>query len=282
MTISIITINRNNRDGLFKTIKSVVSQTFSPDEFIVIDGASNDGSADLLSEYSDHITYSVSEPDKGIYNAMNKGVAAAQGEYCIFMNSGDCFCDPDVIRRLKESGMGADIICGNARILEDPPRIKKPFEEITLRALYNGSICHQSALIRTRLLREHPYDESLKIVADRKFFLQALVLDGASYATVDINVVDYDINGFSARNRFESEQEWKSVLWGTLPHRILDDYGKEQEGLLFGNGPYERFFFEVGKRKWRKAIYMISRGIIAIAALVVPSARFSRHFPLKP
>lgn len=279
MNISVITINRNNREGLLKTIKSVAAQTVSPDEFIIIDGASTDGSADLLMEYSGQITYSVSEPDKGIYNAMNKGVAAAKGEYCVFMNSGDCFCGPDVIQRLKASGLSADIICGNARILEDPPRIKKAFEEITLRDLYKGSICHQSALIRTQLLREHPYDETLKIVADRKFFLQALVLKGVTYATVDIDIVDYDINGFSARNRFESEQEWKTVLWDTIPHRILDDYGKDQDGLLYGNGDYESLFFEIGKRNWRKPIYRLAKSVLGLASIFLPSARFSRKFP---
>ena len=125
MTISVITINRNNREGLLKTIQSVVSQTVPPDEFIIIDGASTDGSADLLAQYAGHITYSVSEPDKGIYNAMNKGVAAAKADYCIFMNSGDCFCGPDIIQKLKDAGVSADIICGNARILEDPPKINR-------------------------------------------------------------------------------------------------------------------------------------------------------------
>ena len=279
MSICVITINRNNREGLLNTIQSVVSQIVPPDEFIIIDGASTDGSANLLTEYSKSITYSVSEPDNGIYNAMNKGVAAATSDYCIFMNSGDCFCGPDVIQKLKESEVSADIICGNARLLEEPPRIKKPFEDITLRDLYKGSICHQSALIRTRLLREHPYDEALKIVADRKFFLQTLVLEGASYSTVDINIVDYDINGFSARNRFESEQEWKNVLWSAIPHRILDDYGKEQDGLLHSNNNYDSLFFEIGKRKWRKPIYQLAKVVLGLASIFIPSARFSRSFP---
>ena len=279
MSICVITINRNNREGLLNTIQSVVSQIVPPDEFIIIDGASTDGSANLLTEYSKSITYSVSEPDNGIYNAMNKGVAAATSDYCIFMNSGDCFCGPDVIQKLKDSEVSADIICGNTRLLEEPPRIKKPFEDITLRDLYKGSICHQSALIRTRLLREHPYDEALKIVADRKFFLQTLVLEGASYSTVDINIVDYDINGFSARNRFESEQEWKNVLWSAIPHRILDDYGKEQDGLLHSNNNYDSLFFEIGKRKWRKPIYQLAKVVLGLASIFIPSARFSRSFP---
>ena len=279
MRYSIITVNYNNKEGLRQTIESVIHQTFQDFEFIVIDGGSTDGSADVLKEYDDQITYWISEKDNGIYNAMNKGIAKATGDYLNFMNSGDCFCDIDVIRKFKDSGVDADIICGNAKILEDPPRIKKPFEEITLRTLYSGSICHQSALIRTRLLRERPYDESLKIVADRKFFLQTIVLEGASYSKVDINIVDYDINGFSARNRFESEQEWKAVLWNTIPHRILDDYGKEQDGLLYGNGDYDRFFFEIGKRRWRKPVYRLAKIVLGVASTILPSARFTKKFP---
>ena len=89
MKLSVITINFNNRDGLRKTIESVVNQTYNDFEYIIIDGGSTDGSVDVIKEYADRIDYWVSEPDKGIYNAMNKGIDVAKGEYCIFMNSGD-------------------------------------------------------------------------------------------------------------------------------------------------------------------------------------------------
>jgi glycosyltransferase involved in cell wall biosynthesis len=89
MKLSVITINYNNAIGLRKTIESVVNQTFRDYEYIIIDGGSTDGSVDVIKEYADKIDYWVSEPDKGIYNAMNKGVAAAHGEYTNFLNSGD-------------------------------------------------------------------------------------------------------------------------------------------------------------------------------------------------
>ena len=98
MKYSIITVNYNNKEGLRKTIESVISQTFRDFEYIVIDGGSSDGSAELLKEYSDKITYWVSEPDKGIYNGMNKGIAKATGDYLNFMNSGDCFYDQQVLK----------------------------------------------------------------------------------------------------------------------------------------------------------------------------------------
>lgn len=95
--ISIITINYNNKVGLKKTIESVIQQDFNSFEFIVIDGGSTDGSYDVIQEYRNYIDYWVSEPDKGIYNAMNKGITIARGEYCNFMNSGDFFYDKNVL-----------------------------------------------------------------------------------------------------------------------------------------------------------------------------------------
>ena len=279
MKISIITVNRNDAAGLRKTILSVAAQTAKPWQFIVIDGASDDGSADLLQEYAESISYSVSEPDKGIYDGMNKGIAQADGDYCLFLNSGDAFCGPTVLGALQDSGAEADIICGNAIILEEPPRRKTAPGEITLRTLFNGSICHQAALISTRLLKEENYDSSLKIVADRKFFLNNLVLKGCSYQAVDVDIVDYDITGYSARNRLASEQEWQKVLAEMLPERILLDYGRETSGTLYGSSAYERFFLETGRRNWRRPIYRMVRGALSLLGTIVPAARFARQFP---
>lgn len=89
MKLSIITVNLNNRDGLKRPIDSVVSQTFTNYEWIVIDGGSTDGSRELIEQYSNHFAYWCNEPDKGIYNAMNKGIAHAKGEWLQFLNSGD-------------------------------------------------------------------------------------------------------------------------------------------------------------------------------------------------
>lgn len=276
MTISVITVNRNNTVGLRATIESVIAQTEPPFEFIIIDGASTDGGAELLKEYASHITYSVSEPDKGIYNAMNKGVAASHGDYCLFLNSGDAFCSKEVLAQMQDSGAKADIICGNAIILEEPRRKKTAPEAVTLRFLYGTALCHQAVFIRTELLRKYPYDETLKIVADRKFFLQSLILDNCSYEAVPVDVCNYDVTGFSAKNRFASAQEWQAVLNQMLPERILLDYGREAEGALYGTSDYERLFLEIGRRRWKKPVYRLVKSFLQFMALFVPSARFVR------
>ena len=279
MKLSIITVNRNDAAGLRRTLSSVVAQTIPPCEFIVIDGASTDGSVEVIREYAGSLSFWSSEPDSGIYNAMNKGISHAGGEWCLFLNSGDTLCDREVLARIEASGADADILCGNAMIQETPPRRKTPPDEVSLDFLFGGSLCHQSVLIRTRLLREHPYDEQLKIVADRKFFLQALIFDNATYRRIDVDIADYDITGYSARNRFASEQEYARVLEEMVPRRILSDYGKRKRGFLYGDRPYEKMFLEIGRRNWRGPVYRTVRRLLGAAALLRPSAAFIRSFP---
>lgn len=111
--LSVITINLNNKFGLIKTIESVRNQTYRNFQFIIIDGGSNDGSIDIIKKFDKHINYWISEPDNGIYNAMNKGIVKSEGKYCIFMNSGDLFADNEVIEYFSNSGLQEDIISGN-------------------------------------------------------------------------------------------------------------------------------------------------------------------------
>src|SRR6476620_8472507 len=101
--ISIITINYNDKEGLKKTIESVISQTFKDFEFLVIDGNSSDGGKDVLEQYKAHIDYCVSEPDTGVYNAMNKGIRAATGDFVLFLNSGDLLYKNDILGRVNAS-----------------------------------------------------------------------------------------------------------------------------------------------------------------------------------
>lgn len=277
MNISIITINRNNAAGLCKTVESVAGQTERPFEFIVIDGASDDGSAEVIRAHAEAIDNWVSEPDAGIYNAMNKGVARAHGEWCLFLNSGDSFSSSTVLEQLRRSGAAADIIYGNAMIQEVPPRRKTPPAGITLDFLFSGSLCHQSALIRRSLLLEHPYDESLRIVADRKFFLQTLILDNCSYEAVGIDIADYDIGGYSATHRLASEQEYARVLEELIPFRIRQDYGRRHAGSLYGDTPYEKLFAEIGRRNWRRPVYHLVRGLLRGLSPFIKSARFVRE-----
>lgn len=279
MRVSIITVNYNNKEGLRKTIESVIHQNYNQFEFIVIDGGSDDGSYDVIQEYKEHIDYWVSEPDKGIYNAMNKGIEVASGEYCNFMNSGDCFFDNNVLTSIfsTDNKIFSDIIAGNTYWIE---WVKAP-SKITFEFLFGGTICHQCAFIRRNLLLKYKYDENLKIVSDRKFFIQVLINDNCSYECKDVNVVVYDLDGYSAKNRTLSELEYQRVLEELIPSRILEDYGKRKVGELFGTTYYEKLFIEIGKRQYKSYIYLFVSLLMRFISLFKDSARFIYFFPIR-
>ena len=226
MKYSVITINFNNCEGLRKTIESVVAQTYNGYEYIVIDGGSKDGSVAVIKEYSDRINYWVSEPDSGIYNAMNKGVSQAQGDYCIFMNSGDCFYNANVLESFSGSNMQEDLVIGklvSARdgcVLFAPP----PQRDISLYYLYSGTIPHQSSFIKTELLRLYPYDESLEIVSDWKFFVEAVVMHNCSVRYINDYLASFDMEGISTTNPERMWNEKEQVLSSMFPSRVLADY----------------------------------------------------------
>ncbi len=200
--LSIITINYNNLEGLQRTVESVVNQTWQEFEYIIIDGGSTDGSAEYIETQSNHFDYWVSEPDKGIYNAMNKGIVKATGEYLLFLNSGDHLNDSSVLEInnifLKEK----DIVYFNIKeIRGNTIIIKKCPQEITFSYMVKDSIPHQSTFIRKSLFDSVGlYDEKLEIVSDWKFFIIALGKYKATYLYVDDDLSTFYIGGISSHN----------------------------------------------------------------------------------
>ena len=223
MKLSIITVNYNDAVGLERTIKSVISQTFQEYEFIIIDGGSTDGSADVIKKYANHIYYWVSERDGGIYPGMNKGLRQARGEYVNFMNSGDCFHSSDVLHRIFSLDTNSDIITGT-HVGSPHPNVGQ--NGVSLYDLYTGAIDHQASFIRREVALRYPYDEKYKIVSDWKFFIQALILDNCSFYYTDIIVVDVDMTGISNNNHELDRKEREMVLKEFFPERILQDYQK--------------------------------------------------------
>ena len=149
--LSIITINYNNSDGLRETIESVVSQVFKEIEYIVVDGGSTDGSRRVIEEYGEHINYWVSEPDGGIYNAMNKGIRASHGEYLLFLNSGDVLHNTNVIEQVVPNLGNHDMVIG--KVLYDNSGLTNELpEELTLLRFYHGSVPHPSTFIRRKVM----------------------------------------------------------------------------------------------------------------------------------
>ena len=222
MRYYIITINYNDKEGLSRTIKSVINQTSKDFEYIIIDGGSTDGSVDIIKQNANHIDYWVSEKDKGVYNAMNKGIAQAKGEYLVFMNSGDCFHSPDVLELMAD--YHEYIICG--KVLKGNVTIPSGHHKptITLVDLMRGSLPHQAMFIKRELMEKHPYDENYKILSDWKFCIEALVFDNCSFRNSDVIVADYDITGISSKSSSLYPQEREHILKEFLPPRIIADY----------------------------------------------------------
>ena len=239
MRLSIITINRNNAAGLEKTLQSVASQTFKEFEYIIVDGASTDGSVEVIKKYESQFAHLkwVSEPDSGIYNAMNKGICMATGDYIQILNSADILAASNVTERmivaLKESeykGQGAEVslLYGNM--------IKKDYSsgkivgksgkvEYSLRQYYSSTMNHDCCYIRRDLFDAYGlYDENLKIVSDWKWFLQVIGLGRVKPVYVDIDVTVFDTSGISERNLDLRNKERRQVLEEVLPPAILTDY----------------------------------------------------------
>jgi len=179
MELSIITINKNNAAGLEETLASVACQTFQDYEYIVIDGASNDGSVERIKKYADKITYWASEPDTGIYNAMNKGIRKARGEFCLFLNSGDWLIDRETLQNVFGEIAGlppAGVYYSDG--MKSNNTLDKVPESITVNTVIFGRGCqHQNAIIKRSLFLEHGlYNENLKVTADREFWLKEVYL----------------------------------------------------------------------------------------------------------
>jgi glycosyltransferase involved in cell wall biosynthesis len=250
MKLSVITINYNNAIGLRKTIESVVNQTFRDYEYIIIDGGSTDGSVDVIKEYADKIDYWVSEPDKGIYNAMNKGVAAAHGEYTNFLNSGDSYYSNFILSEIFNKEYEEDILSGNVHT--DKGNVYSSPEEVTMEFFYNGTLPHPASFIRKNLFEDNLYDETLKIIGDWKFFLIALIRDNASYRKLDKTIVVFDTTGISL-NDFQINRKEKefSILSTLLPKRVLDDY----EIFTGKRDDFHRLFYVVSHSRLKKLVY---------------------------
>lgn len=234
MKLSIITINRNNAIGLAKTMRSVANQTFKEFEYIVVDGASTDGSVDVIKKIEPEFSHLkwVSEPDSGIYNAMNKGIRMASGDYIQILNSADCLAAPDVTARMLaglENAGDPAILYGNmVKCFPDGHRIiDKCFagREITMLGMYTGTLNHDPAYIRRDLFDKYGYyDENLKIVSDWKWYLQAIIFGGEKPQYVDMDVTWFDMTGISETNKDLDKVERKQVLEQMFPETVLKDY----------------------------------------------------------
>lgn len=203
--ISVITVNYNDKVGLKKTIESVINQTWQDFEFIIIDGGSTDGGIQVLEQYNDKIGYWVSEPDTGVYNAMNKGIKKSKGDFLIFMNSGDTFYNGKVLEQIEnELTDDYDIYYGDYYRVNSNSIKKRTFpEKLSFSFFYSGTLSHQSSFIRRKLFFDFfLYNEDYKIASDWEFFIYAICYKNVSYKYLRTTISNFDFTGISSIDKF--------------------------------------------------------------------------------
>lgn len=278
--LSIITVNYNNAKGLTKTLESIKSLSFNP-EWIIIDGGSSDESVDIIKQNESLVDYYVSEKDKGVYNAMNKGVARANGEYLLFLNSGDCFANDfytvDIDSILDGS---ADIFYGDL-IEEDINgyrKLTKQPERVTIDHFIGGSLSHQSLFFRRSLFDNDCYDETYKIAADHDFLIRKLYKENCTIKHFPIPVCIYESFGMSAQQYYSvTRPELRRAISQALPGGVYwydsilfrKEMANEQLFSLYQylanarklqNCVFMMLQVTVGFHKWIKNIERILRG----------------------
>ena len=208
--ITVITINYNNAEGLKKTIHTVTTQTyFDKIEYVVIDGGSTDGSKEIIEQNKDKFSYWCSEPDKGIYNAMNKGISHSNGEYLLFINSGDMLFAPDSIEKMYEK-LDADIVYGDLCVIYNTKNeafIKKYPAIINEEYMKNESLPHPSSFIKKNLLERYKYNENFKIISDWAVFYEQILLNRCSYKHVHEIVSAFYLGGASSNTSLFNEEK---------------------------------------------------------------------------
>lgn len=220
--VTIITVVYNGLDVLEETILSVIGQSYPHFEYLLIDGGSTDGTLDIVHKYHDQIDYWKSEPDRGIYDAMNKGIAAANGEWIIFMNAGDRFAGPEVLSIFEERTFEADIIYGDAMV--EYPGFSTLFKKYPLPEMWKRMpFCHQATFVRASLMKAHGFDLRYKLSSDFNFLYQSYHTN-IKFQYIDKVICHFDFKtGASKKQAFLSFKERKQIVLAheTSPMKVL-------------------------------------------------------------
>lgn len=254
--LSIITINYNNLRGLQKTVESVVNQTWLEFEYFIIDGGSTDGSAEYIQSQSDKIDYWVSEPDKGIYNAMNKGILKSTGEYLLFLNSGDHLYDDMVLGKNNSYLNQYDLVCFDMQVIgEKSSRIYMMSDALRFSDLYFESLPHPATFIKRQLFSVVGfYDENLKIVSDWKFFILALFKYNCSYHKVNQVLSTFYLDGISSYTNYYPERN--QVLQDCFEGFVLDYQELQNHRKVLKTNRYQ-MLYEIEKTTIGKKIVSV-------------------------
>ena len=251
--ISVITVSYNAEKTIERTIQSVQSQTYDDFEYILVDGNSKDKTLEIAGKYKDFIKKWISEPDKGLYDAMNKGVLLAQGEYIVFLNADDVFASNDVLKDMAKHLDGHDIVYGNIDFHDlktNEHNIRKQ-NYMNKAVLCAGTMFHPAEFIKRNLLENlGGFDLRFKIVADYEFNLRAILKNKAKIKYADVTVTVFaQGEGLSSNPEGEKKHQKEKrivqkmyftpigIWWNTLLFKTF-------RSLL--RTPLYKFFFQIG------------------------------------
>ena len=249
--LSIITVCYNNRNGLQKTIESVVNQTFTDYEYIIIDGGSTDGTIDVIKANEKYINCWVSEKDNGIYDAMNKGIKMAHGEYCYFLNSDDCIAAPNTLEKIfAKLKPETDIIYGNLAILKNEKlhNIAKFSKKITPYSFYRHKVAihHQASFIKRELFQKYGlYSEKAKLISDWLFFFETIIVHKVKIQYIN-RVFAIFLSGGESSTGINELHIKKSMIQTHFSENQIKKY-KSKEKLLkiFRIGKIEKLYGKI-------------------------------------
>jgi glycosyltransferase involved in cell wall biosynthesis len=233
MKLSIITVNLNNAAGLQKTIDSILFQTWQEFEYIIIDGASTDNSISVIQSFKHSIiqTFSwISEPDTGIFNAMNKGVKMSSGKYTLFLNSGDFLLSSSVLEKIfANCTFTEDFICAKCAVSKNGKIefITNPPQSFTFKNFFNTTLAHQSTFIKAALFKKYGYyREDLRLKSDWEFFVRTIILNKCTTIAIDILLTDYNLDGVSAlsNNKIKQREEMDKIFNESVLSKFVPDY----------------------------------------------------------
>lgn len=229
--LSIITINFNNAAGLKKTLDSIAASSY-PNGMVecrVIDGGSTDGSVEIIKQFEHLLDSWVSEADNGIFDAMNKGMRAAEGEYIIFMNSGDWFAEGALSSELLTQLSGA-IFYGDYLLFDGERSIRqKQTPEIDFLFLIIRTICHQALFMRTDLCRKYPFREDLRIIGDWMQLFTIMKKEDPEVVYYPKPICHYDATGLSIQQnekRLEQREQFLREWYSEWELRHLRQLGR--------------------------------------------------------
>ena len=223
--LSIITVCRNEFSRIHGTLDSVINQSDTAFEWIVVDGASTDGTLNLLQSHQQHISRLISEPDEGLYEAMNKGIQAASGQYVIFLNAGDRLENRDVVTKFRKEAFTADLVIGNLRVQysDGQEQYRKSIDcPLNADRLYWRSYPHPATFIRRDLFaRFGLYDLTMPIAADWEFFVRVVVRHGVTCVAWDHGLAIFPNDGISASSAnkekiLQQRQRIRQMYYPTL------------------------------------------------------------------